>query len=569
MAHDPSAFIQEYFQIRSGDTVGLNVDSGWAANENIDAAIGTGLPFRIRFKVRETAGGADTTGFKLQVNRNSGGWVDLDVLGGSSTPAALAVLSAQFTDGDATSTELLTSITTYVNGEGLEDNSSTNYTLTNEETEFEWCLQIQSFHDGPTQNVNSNTLDFRVVESDGTAFTGTYVNPTITVSETAGYVGGCFTETPNRVGPHADTNGNLYFAMENAHNEASFLMVKSTDGGNTWREIDGINRPTNGDLESVDMSVDGDTLHILHQGNTDVQYHRFRMSDHPTNPDTWEITDEAVTTVTATDDQSAAIQHRPDNTIVGFYQRTDGGNEDIKYKIRSSGGSWGSENNLDNTASVDFTWVAVAMGASDKIHIFYKEHTNGDVYHKSLNSSDTLSGRDQVHNDVGIGGSDRAKIGIQPVYWDDSGNEKIMVIVHDESDNYGYSSIVTNDGAPAAVVQATDNTVDYNMGGGSLAIPLVTGNIGSTVYCLYGSRADLDLWLAVYSGGSWGTDVKQQTLEHVHWVVGTVFTHSSGNGGATVFGYVYDNNSGGGTGQIWYDEYVIALGGRRVFITHT
>jgi len=191
------------------------------------------------------------------------------------------------------------------------------------------------------------------------------------------------------------------------------------------------------------------------------------------------------------------------------------------------------------------------------------------VYHKSLDSGDTLSASELVHNDVGIGGSDRAKIGIQPVYWDESGNEKIMGIVHDESDNYGYSSIITNDGAPAAVVQATDNDVDYNMGGGSLAIPLVTDSVGSTVYCIYGSRTDGDLWLAIYSGGSWGTDAKQQTTIQIDWVCGTIFTHSSGNGGATVFGYVYDNDSNGGTGQIWYDEYVIALGGRRVFITHT
>ncbi|KKK73488.1 hypothetical protein LCGC14_2893340, partial [marine sediment metagenome] len=48
-----STFSQEYFRIRSGDTVGLNTDSGWAAAENTSTTIGTGLPFRIRFKVRE------------------------------------------------------------------------------------------------------------------------------------------------------------------------------------------------------------------------------------------------------------------------------------------------------------------------------------------------------------------------------------------------------------------------------------------------------------------------------------------------------------------------------------
>ena len=75
MAHDPSAFIQEYFQIRADDTAGLNVDDfDWG--ENVDGSIATGVPFRIRFKVRETAAGADSTGFKIQVSRNSGTWID-------------------------------------------------------------------------------------------------------------------------------------------------------------------------------------------------------------------------------------------------------------------------------------------------------------------------------------------------------------------------------------------------------------------------------------------------------------------------------------------------------------
>ncbi len=97
-----SVFIQEYFRIRLGDTVGLNVDSAWAAAENTNATIGTGLVFRIRFKVRETAGGDDASNnYKLQVKRNAGGFVDLDVLGGAAAPAVLANLSSQYPDADA------------------------------------------------------------------------------------------------------------------------------------------------------------------------------------------------------------------------------------------------------------------------------------------------------------------------------------------------------------------------------------------------------------------------------------------------------------------------------------
>ena len=55
-------YIQEYYQIRSGDTEGLNSDTGWAAVENTNATIGTGIHFRIRFKVRRIRVGAADQG---------------------------------------------------------------------------------------------------------------------------------------------------------------------------------------------------------------------------------------------------------------------------------------------------------------------------------------------------------------------------------------------------------------------------------------------------------------------------------------------------------------------------
>lgn len=560
-----SVFIQEYFRIRSGDTVGLNVDSGWAAAENANATIGTGIEFRIRFKVRETAGGDDASNnYKLQVNRNSAGWNDVSLLSDAGSEAVQAVLSSQFADGDATSTELLTNTATYVNGEGLEDNTSGAYSLTSEETELEWCLWIQSFHDDHLQNVASDTLEFRIVEDDGTVFGGTYTNPTITVSETAGYVGGVPAESPHRVGPKKDTNGNLYVIIEPSGATDSFFptMIKSTNGGDTWREQDGANRPTEGDLESADIRKVGDTLHIVIQrgASDDVFYHTFRMSDHA-SADTWGITDEVVTTLSgAASDQEASLEVYADGRVIALYRKTDT-NEGVYYKIRSTGGTWGSEVEVDTTASVDFLGGMMIKGESDKMHIFYKDDTNGDLYHKSLPDGGSLGSRESISSDSDAGVSDDEKPIIPPVYWDDGGDEKIMVVYKESADNILRSRIITNDGTPASATAASDVAVASHQAGSNQPVADMVVD-GTNALLLYSDRSTFDIFKDENSnGGGWGTDAEEKDGVTAHFIRGNVFTHSSGNGGDKVYGYIWDDGSDGGVGRIFYDEVVLEVGG--------
>jgi len=556
-----SAFIQEYFRIRSGDDTALNTDSGWAAIENANATIGTGVVFRIRFKVREPAGG-DTSGvtYKLQVKRNAGGFVDLDVLGGVAAPAVLANLSSQYADADA-ATELLTNTVTYVNGEGLEDNISGGYSLTSEELELEFCMRIMSFHDGPTQNVADDTLEFRVVEGDGTVFSGTYTNPVVTVSETAGYIGGTYAETPCKIGPEVDSNGGVYFLAEPAESENVMMMVKSTNGGDTWREMDGAGRPVTNDMEGVDMVKVTDTLHILHQEGAEVVFHRFTMSDHGSTPDEWTIIDEAVDTVTTTADQCCTLAVLADGSIRGFY--SDGGSPmRIFYKTRSTGGTWGSRQTLDTEASKDFIAPFCVMGASDLVHVIYKDNTTGEgeIFHRSLNSSDTLSARESIASGVDTGStSDRVPFA-PPVYWDSGGDEKIMILYQITGEKV-FHKVITNDGTPGSQVTASDLDVERNEGGNHMTIAHAALD-GTIVHLVYSELAVMDVWHGQNDDESgWGTDVEILPDVTMHWVKTNVFTHSSGNGGDKVLGIIWDDGSDGGTGRIFYDEVVLEAGG--------
>lgn len=562
----PTQVVNQTFRIRSDDSQTLNADAGWAAAIGADASIAAMQRFRIRFEVEETGGVSFSSACKLQFSKNSGTWTDLafyDETAPAAAPAVWCVLSGQYVDLDATTDVLSNSAEAFVAGDGNEDPLTVAITLSNQHTEHEFTLMIPTFYDAAGQNVGDDTFDFRMVESGGTIFNGTYDNPRITLTVPIGHIGACAPESPNRW-IVADGNGNIYVALEPASTDSIFMMIKSTDGGDTWAEMDGSNRPSYSDLEGMDIAYDSvnKDINIIHQGSgvEDVVFHRFRPSDHPTDPDTWEITDEVITASVDADDQHAAIQHRSDNTIVGFYRKVVT-NEGVYYKIRSSGGSWGSEVELDTEASIDFTAVTVCKGASDKIHIFYKDNTNGYIYHKSLNISDTLSARELVHNDAGIGNTPMKNV-IPPVYWDDAGDEKIMFAFQDDSDAYIYTVTIINDGTPSSVTQASDNTCIDSEGGAKMPLATLAVDSNDDVYLHYADLTSEDLYRDKNSNdGGWGTDVEEIDGLSLDWLRSTSFTHNAGNGSAEVIGYVYDNGSAGFTGYIYYDEYEVPLSG--------
>ena len=557
---------QSHYRVRN-DSYGLNVDNGWHAAEDSAAEADVEDVVRIRFGLDELDGLGKAITPKFQYRKNGGTWIDLVVIADPvatiTNPATFITNSAQYADGDATTTPgLLSGSKAWVDGTGEENTTVPDVTLSNERTELEVAVWMRALYDGPGQNDADDYFEFRIVESDDTLLEGSYVLARVDCTVPAGLVGGTFPESPNRSGVICDASGNIYCVQEYAAGETVVSMFKSEDGGDTWAEMDGAGRPSQTDQESVDIAQEGDTLHVLVQGNTDVYYHRFYTSDHATLADTWDniIVDEAVATGVTTGDQTAAIEYRDNtspSTLVGAYQ-TSGG---IFYKIRSIGGSWGAAVELDSDTGTT-TWATLVRGKDNLLHFVYKDNANGYAYHKSLNTSDTLSGRELVHNDCGAGGSDEKNVPA-PVYVVSGSDELIFCFVKDESDNYLYSSIITNDGTPAAVVQASSNTCNYGTGGGSLGVPACAWADGTDVYLVYGRLTDGDIYLAKYTGGSWqGSDILMQTTDaEADVMAGRVFTHSAGNGSAKVFGLIWDNDSDGGTGRIWYDEYVIQEGG--------
>ncbi len=232
-------FEQSAFRIRSGDTEGLNDNSGWEAAKNVDASIDVDTTFRIRFRIKEDSPEferAEGVNFFFRQRLNGGSWG-----GVNATSRIQLALSGQYAHSDPT-TELLSGDGgTWTAGAGYEIDSQPSITLDEDEvTELEVCLTIDS-----AQVDNGDTIDIQVDRNDFPFTLETYTQfPTITVVEGAG--GQTFTvDTASEIdtaGAHAITPGPVTFGVGTASEidtagEHKFSTPQTFDVG-TASEID-------------------------------------------------------------------------------------------------------------------------------------------------------------------------------------------------------------------------------------------------------------------------------------------------------------------------------------------
>jgi hypothetical protein len=552
---------QTHYRIRSDDSQTLNTDAGWAAALDTNATIPAERIFRVRFEL-EALG---TVTPKLQYRRNGGTWFDVASRAvaeptQTGTDEVEGVLSAQYANGDATTNILVGSSLTFVAGDGVEGPTapSSAATSTNAHTEYEWAVRIRKlWSNGTTKgcNLHNDTFEFRTVPSSGGTFSGTYVNPTVTLDCT-NRIGGCIGESAHRSGPFRDGNGNLYMLVEYGEPSAvsdEFTMMKSTDDGVQWNRVDVAGAPlvadnNSYDLEAIDMQQVGTTLHIAtYLGSDRVRYYTFRTSDHSTTPDTWGIKAEVVKdNAIAAVDQEVAIAVRSNGTVVMFY-RIGATFDTLGYKIRSTGGTWGSENSLDTTGSIQWSGASCVVGASDLIHIFYEDNTNNLLYYKTLNSSDVLSSRTQFN---ATGTSPSAKPVNAARYFDDAGTETI-VATYRRSANLIERRIIG--GTLQAERTISDVTIGQNRAGSNMPTAHISVDAASkTIYAVYVDATSFDLFYdKSVAGAAYGTDVAVQTGDFYE------ITSEYSNGVVRV---AVDDLAGGYSGGVIYIPIVVGAG---------
>ena len=344
------------------------------------------------------------------------------------------------------------------------------------------------------------------------------------------------------IGPFRDGNGNHYLLFRASGDSSIMEVWKGDNGDAVWAEQDSGNKPnSSADLRSINAVQDGTKLKIATQATGGkVEYHIFGMSDDG-SADTWLTTNEEVVASTTSDVDSCAIAVRSDGDIIIAYQDNRSGTDDrVSYAI-FEGVSWSTGNAIDDGAAVEYFGVRAVIGESDKIHFFFKDDNNADVYHKSLTSGNSLSSAEVV-NDTATDSIDTAIVA--PIYYDAAGVERITVAWRDNTADHSFTSEIDDDGTPGAEEDATDRGIRSNDGA------LVVDSATDTVYLIFVEASVDDVWITknINSGG-WDTDVEVLDAVTVADISANLFQIDNGD---TVVAYVYDD-----AGTIKYNELVV------------
>ena len=546
-ASQPRTAGEPAFRIRADCTAPLNADQGWAGALNENVTVDADKPFRVRFEV-ETAGKSPASHeFRLQYRRNAGEWTDVEAhdfpkpADEGKTPRVSIVSCAAYENRAATTNLLTGSAAAFQPGAGVSLADRTpQWGGTGAHGEFEWALVVRRFADAAATNEQGDTFELRMVDAGGApASSG---NPVLRLNIPPYHVGGTFVETPGRIGPWRTSNGDLYFIMEPAETDNLFLMVKSTDDGRTWREVDGANRPRTGDLEAVDARQVGDTIHILHEVSRSARYHSFRTSDHPTRPDSWHVRDELVAKVEPVA-QAAALEVRSDGSLAAFYV----GPAKIHYAVRSPAGKWSEDRIIDADAPPNLAGPQAVLGSKDTIHLAYYG-TDGTIWYRSLLADGTLTPRQQLASGAG---TTRAEYGsVLPMLY--IRQTDTVAVIYRLASGRLFERRIVKGGQPTAAVQVTDrdvitDAVDSQQPGADAVLD------GRTIHLSFIEPSSRSIFSTSDNGG-WRPSTLRIDRIRGSWIRGSIYTRRDG---AKVYGYIYDAGSEGGAGMNRFAEIVL------------
>lgn len=536
---------QAGFRIRSTFDTPLNDDKGWAGDLGKNVTIFADEPFRIRFEVERTPGKAGAWRFRLQVRRNGKSWENLEArdfpkpdMKIGKTPRVSLVACAAYRNGAATTNLLDGSSKPFRPGSGVGlDNRTDPWTGDGGHGEFEWAVVVRRFADDVVTNEPGDTFEFRMITDDSTPLDATN-QPVLPLAVRPGHVGGTFVETPGRIGPFQAGNGDLYFIIEPAETSDIFMMIKSSDQGRTWKEVDGANRPPTRDLESVDGRLVGDTLHIIHQIAKTVRYHSFRTSDHPTHPDTWAVRGEKAAKAKQIA-QAATLAVRSDGSMVAFYV----GRTKIHYSVRDLSGKWREIGVIDSALSPQ-----CVLGGNDDVHLAYYS-PDGSVWYRRLDRKGALSKPQRLAS--GLARSKSMWGSVLPLLY--HSKTDTVFIVYRQKDGALRERRIVGGGDPTPAVKATDRAVIQNAVDSQQPAADVVLD-GETLHILFVEQSSRSLYVTRYDGG-WQRSKLLVDGIRGSWIRGSVYARPDGK---RVLGYVYDAGSEGGAGMNRFGELTLS-----------
>ena len=538
-------------RVRADFAADLNADAGWAEPVDGVVHVNADRPFRIRFEVEaDRAGGS----LRLEARRNGGEWVDLlardfpypDEL--STLPVSIVSPEA-YAPGAATTDLLSGSTRAFAPGIGV-GLSETAGPVPEGQSEWEWPVVIRRWADGAVMMAAGEQFEFRLTDAGGEALAG--AGPvSLTLDVPARHLGGTYVETPGRLGPWQSGDGRLWFPMEPAETFHVLMMMVSDDGGLTWTEADGENRPLTDDLEGFATAYHGGRIYLLHQVSKRVMLHSFRTSGAGEGNAGWEIRDELVSEPAKPPVQAVTLEALSDGTLIAVY--VAGNNLEIR--VRAATGGWSAPKIITAPPGSILSGPQSTLTADDVVHLAWTE-TNGatgSVRHATLGPDGTPGDPRTVATD--LAGTEADVGSIAPLaYLPESGR---VTLIWRRSDGLLLERRVGPDGSltPAAVVSAravVQNAVDSDQVGAD-AIAL-----GGRLHVIFIDAETRDLYhVASGAPGVWSDPAPVIESINGQWVRGRAVARSDGR---LVYGFVYDAGSDGGSGMNRYGELEPAAG---------
>ena len=350
-------------------------------------------------------------------------------------------------------------------------------------------------------------------------------------------------------GPFKASSGAVYMVL----NDAAPTAFKATDPvDGTWARVG----PWDTATTTVGLGVFqvGDVLHVAAtEANGTLRYATFDMA-----ADTWSASTllHTLSNNTSAGEAFCSIVVRSNGDIVIVYRGADHTAMGTTYirvaHARRIAGTWTTGVSVDGggTTTVSYTSARAVLGTSDRVHFYYKNHSNARALARTLQPDDTLSAIITVDSVVS-GGSDIYTA--RAITYDDAGVRRIRVGVRDSGDRLSWArnrenattGAIENEIAdPSVVADITANTV-YEAGW-NLGASVV--RYGGEFHLHYIGAADQDLWHDKTTTGAWGTDS--------NILAGTftdVTSHVYTRGGNDVIGYIYTDGT-----STWYNETVLA-----------
>lgn len=523
------------FRVRADFDASLNADAGWAAPVNERARVAVDQPFRLRVQLESAPGRDVLRHYVLHVRRNGGPWMPV-VAADFPYPAyaspRVSIVSPRYDGGEPTGDLLPQKRTEHGDdgrGVGLTP-VSPRAGERGDATEWEWPLVIRHYADGPVRTEDGDVFEFRLAHLHGGPVPQD-VTPSVTAEVPARHLGGTYVESPGRIGPWETPGGDLYFIMEPTETDNRLMIVKSTDGGRTWREADSNHRPPARDLEAVDSRLQDGTLHLLHQEDS-VWYHRFETSASSGAPDRWTVRSEPVATPEEPPVQSVALAALEDGRLVGVH--ADG--PELVIRVRGAGGQWRKLHTL--SADERLSGAQAVTAPNGRVHLVYTRG-DGTAWARSLAPDLSLGRAALLSERIGEAEADVGSI-LPPVYLPAS--EEVVFVYRERSGLLFERRLDVGSGTLTDPVRISDlpvvqNAVDSDQAGADLV------RAGSELAILFIEEASRDLFVTTSKRhGGWSEPQLLVTEIDGSWVRGRALDNGE-------IAYVYDAGSRGGAGM--------------------